>query len=180
MYPKAHAQLYVEIVKVLPGSCWIDKHPSLQENLRRVNPKVHKSVTKEAFKPKGTQGQYESLSTDHIDNVLSQYEAAHPATFSYIGCFPSDHHHLHPDALPTDLPTRYQGIVFNLDESHVIGLVEHPKSDHVTIQYFDSTGRGPNANIRDVIAALTKMHRSSGKKVKIEISEQNHRKGDTE
>ncbi|KAJ3229601.1 hypothetical protein HDU81_005234 [Chytriomyces hyalinus] len=167
-------------------SSWIDKNPSLLESLKHVNPKIYNSVTKEAFKPKGTRGKYEWLSTDHIDNVLYQYEAADPATFVYIGCFPSDHYHLYPDALPTDLPTRYQGIVFNLDESHEPGshwvslLIENPEPDHVTIQYFDSTGRGPNANIRDVIAALAKTHRDNGKKVKIEISEQNHQKGDTE
>jgi len=137
------------------------------------------------FRPKVTLERYGWLTTQHIDEVLFQYEEKYNKEcerefgkckyFKFVGTKPSDFYDY--EKLDLDELREYKkwALVLNLDSaeddgSHWVTLFV----DNVnkTIEYFDSVGRKPNKNI-DKFISIVKRHFKNYKYLFNDIKHQN-------
>jgi len=136
-------------------ACWLDSI-ELQNNLRRLSPKLFDTINKFSLKPKATKGKQDWLSTMEIEYVMEQYEKIHQ-NFKFIGCIPSDYFKLKPKSFPTYILDhyKYSAIVYNHDKSHQTGshwvavFFENKPDGSLQVEYFDATGDKPVKDIKD-------------------------------
>jgi hypothetical protein len=129
--------------------CWID-----QDFIKLIgDSELREKIKFFTFKPKSTKTPNGWLSTQNIDNVMSQYQQFDPS-FYFIGALPCDFYT--QTRVKYDDILKYQrvGIVFNLDKhnqsgSHWTALLIDNTID--TIEYFDSAGNAPNKYIKQFI-----------------------------
>lgn len=130
--------------------CWTQ-----QEFINRLSKDIKNELTNFTFRPTGPQGTFEWLNTNHIDNVLKQYEKV-DKEFIFLGAVPIDF-----DLLKNNVPKNEEemsllkkskiGIVFNLDKhnesgSHWVAL--YANLNKGLICYYDSYGIRPCFEIR--------------------------------
>lgn len=140
--------------------CWIK-----QDFVKRMDKKIKNDLSKNTYRPKGTQGRFDWLSTTNIDQVIKQYEDKYQ-DFKFLGTVPIDF-----DDLPglgiknlnfMDLINNNKtkiGIVFNLDEhhksgSHWVSMYSDLKKGNV--YFFDSYGLKPEKRIRKFMRRVTR------------------------
>jgi hypothetical protein len=126
--------------------CWID-----QDFVRELqDPEIDRFT----FRPEQPVGQHAWLSTDNIDEVMTQYEAMYPE-FIFIGPVPMDFAQVTPELMNPQLQgfannhkTKI-GIIFNMDPSHKRGshwvamFIDFSRPRNASIDYFDSFGKCP-------------------------------------
>ena len=128
--------------------------------------------TKNIFRPQGTKGRRDWLTTIEINNVMTQYELKYP-NFKFGGAIPRD-------ILRIDYPlmnTKYNirqlelddfnimkkniiGYIYNLDESHQSGshwVALYCNLDNCQVYFFDSYGLRPHKDIRIMVDKLCHM-----------------------
>mgnify|MGYP005645787331 CR=1 FL=1 len=137
--------------------CW------LKQNF--VKHMKDKDILKHSFRPNGPAGKFEWLSTNHINDVMEQYEKKY-TDFKFLGAVPMDFNKLPFLGIKDlDFTKEYEsgikkiGIVFNLDEhwqsgSHWVSL--YADLDKNIINYFDSYGERPESRVRDLVKKISK------------------------
>ena len=138
-------------------TCWL--------RLDIVKELQNPEILNNTFKPKGPSGQYDWLSTKHIDAVITQYHSIYK-DFVFLGTVPVDFddlpvlgiRNLNFDTLQANGKTKI-GLIINLDEhwkdgSHWVALYMDIKKNQ--IYYFDSVGTEPPKRIRKFINRITK------------------------
>lgn len=108
------------------------------------------------FKPAGTKGKYTWLTTDHIDNVLKQYEKLYP-NFNFLGALPCDFYKFEDANSYLEGDYDYIGAIFNLDKNDQDGshwVAFFIDNINKTCEYFDSVGGDPNQCIKKFIKYL--------------------------
>jgi hypothetical protein len=138
-------------------TCWL--------RLDIVKELQNQDIINNTFKPKGPSGQYEWLSTSHINAVITQYHSIYN-DFVFLGTVPVDFeelpilgiHNLNFDTLQSNGKTKI-GLIINLDEhwkdgSHWVALYMNIMKNQ--IYYFDSVGKEPPKRIRKFINRITK------------------------
>ena len=138
-------------------TCWL--------RLDIVKELQNPEILNNTFKPKGPSGQYDWLSTKHIDAVITQYHSIYK-DFVFLGTVPVDFDdlpilgisNLNFDTLQANGKTKI-GLIINLDEhwkdgSHWVALYMDIKKNQ--IYYFDSVGTEPPKRIRKFINRITK------------------------
>ncbi len=138
-------------------TCWL--------RLNIVKELDNKDIEENTFRPIGPDDRYEWLSTNHIDDVLEQYQKLNPK-FVFLGTVPYDFEELRPLGLHNldfaDLESKGKteiGMVINLDEhwqsgSHWVGL--YINLDKYQIYYYDSVGSKPGKKVKRFITRATK------------------------
>lgn len=138
-------------------TCWL--------RLNIVKELDNKDIEENTFRPVGPDDRYEWLSTNHIDDVMEQYQKLNPK-FVFLGTVPYDFEELRPLGLHNldfaDLESKGKtelGMVINLDEhwqsgSHWVGL--YINLDKYQIYYYDSVGSKPGKKIKRFITRATK------------------------
>jgi hypothetical protein len=137
--------------------CWI--------RLDIVRELQNQDIINNTFRPKGPSGQYEWLTTTHINDVITQYHSVYK-DFLFLGAVPVDFdelpilgiHNLNFDTLKSKGKTQI-GLIINLDEhwkdgSHWVALYFNIIKNQ--IYYFDSVGTAPPLRIRKFINKITK------------------------
>tara|TARA_B110000208_G_scaffold191059_2_gene256688 strand:+ start:412 stop:1335 length:924 start_codon:yes stop_codon:yes gene_type:complete len=164
-------QLLNTIVKQLP-QCNND-HICIISQKFIINKKL-----KNIFKPQGTKGQYDWLSTLNINDVLRQYELKYK-DFKFGGAVPSDvfsykkEERVDYPLMDTNLNIQHldlhdlniMGIkkiafVYNLDKSYQSGshwVALFCNLDKCQVYFFDSYGQRPSKDIRSMIEKLANM-----------------------
>ena len=130
-------------------ACWLD-NVQVRRHFSKEKPRRLMELEKKVFKPKGTKGKYEWLSTIEIENVFNQYNVM-KHNFHFISCVPSDYYTIYPWKFPTDIFDIYpkSAIIFNTDKmdepgSHWVAVYfERTGSNTLHVDYFDSTGDPP-------------------------------------
>ena len=138
-------------------TCWL--------RLDIVKELQNPEILNNTFKPKGPSGQYDWLSTKHIDAVITQYHSIYK-DFVFLGTVPVDFddlpvlgiRNLNFDTLQANGKTKIV-LIINLDEhwkdgSHWVALYMDIKKNQ--IYYFDSVGTEPPKRIRKFINRITK------------------------
>lgn len=128
-----------------------------------------KNMVHNIFKPQGTKGRIDWLSTIEINNVMKQYEKKYK-NFKFIGAVPRDilrikYPIMNEELFIKDLTIDYFiknnydtiGFIYNLDESwqsgsHWVTLYFNIKN--CQIYFFDSYGLKPHSDIRKMIRKL--------------------------
>lgn len=116
-------------------------------------------VLVEDFKPPIPEGKYTWLSTSDIERVLDQYEKVFE-DFTNMGVWPVDFQTIAPrEFYPLRIPTRYGGLVLNLDThdqpgSHWVALFLD--TDKNIVEYFDSFGDQPPQEVHDWVKTLSR------------------------
>lgn len=157
-------QLWGKIYKTLSPFC---KYERCWVDLDFVNAIPSKSLREKikyfTFKPKMSPDRYAWLSTRDIDYVLNQYqrlaEQRAPGKFLYLGAHPADYAVVENPNYKAIRHHPLVGIVFNLDThdmkgSHWVAMVVDNTLGR--IEYFDSTGKGPNKHIARFIKTIQK------------------------
>jgi len=122
-------------------------------------------INEYTLRPKGPKGQYEWLSTVHINDVIAQYHNKYE-DFLFLGAVPYDFedltllelHNINFNELIHDNKVKI-GLVINLDEhyksgSHWVALYTDLLQGHV--YYFDSYGIKPKKRIKKFITKIVK------------------------
>ena len=153
--------LLKELTSRLEGVC-SDQICWLKQNfIKKIK---NKDILNHTFRPSGPQGKFEWLSTNHINDVMQQYEKKY-IDFKFHGAVPIDF-----DDLPflgikdLDFDKLYNsgqnklGFVFNLDEhwqsgSHWVAL--YSDLDKKQIYFFDSYGKRPEKRIRKLVERIS-------------------------
>lgn len=140
--------------------CWL--------NSKVLKTLGNKDITHYTFRPKGPKHQYEWLSTNDINNVMSQYKVTHP-DFAFIGALPYDFEELEYTGINNinfeelERTTPKIGMIINLDEhyksgSHWVAL--YANLQNYKIYYFDSFGKKPGKRVfKFIIKILTYMYK---------------------
>lgn len=148
-------QLNKSITSCNTQRCWMD-----QSFTKALDKRTQDKLLTKTFRPTGPDGKFEWLNTVNIDEVMTQYEDAHPS-FKFLGAVPIDF-----DDLPVlgiknlNFKTMVGGgktelgIVFNLDEhdqpgSHWVAMYSNLKKGQV--YFFDSYGIVPEPRIRKLM-----------------------------
>lgn len=160
-------------------ACWLDnikvrKHFS-KERLQHLDTKV--------FKPKGTKGEDDWMSTIEIVDFFNQYNSIQP-DFHFINCVPADYYVVYPRKFPSNIFNDYKksAIVFNTDKmnepgSHWIAVFfEVIDQENLDIDYFDSTGEEPF----DEFYELLKLSVFNKWTIHLYINQKQHQKGNNE
>jgi hypothetical protein len=128
--------------------CWINSN-----FIRKMD---NEDILDYTFKPEGTKGKYDWLSTTDIEKVMFQYEKKYN-NFKFLGAVPYDFEDL-PDLIPYNLNIKkilnnkktQLGMVINLDPhyksgSHWVSFFTNLKQKQV--YFFDSYGHKPGKKI---------------------------------
>jgi hypothetical protein len=177
---KSKSQLWKSIYNRLKPickyeSCWIDLDFIKQIDDLNLREKI-KYFT---FKPKMTKHLNKWLNTKDINAVLQQYQEVHKS-FKFLGALPSDFYKI-IKVKWTDLYKYHTiGIIFNLDDhtqsgSHWVSFLIDNKIK--TIEYYDSVGDNPNANIQEFINKISKLFKH---KYNVKINTIKHQYGNSE
>jgi hypothetical protein len=138
-------------------TCWL--------RLNIVKELNNNDIQENTFRPIGPDDRYEWLSTNHIDDVMEQYQKVNPK-FIFLGTVPYDFEELRPLGIHnldfTDLESKGKtelGMIINLDEhwqsgSHWVGL--YINLDKNQIYYYDSVGSKPGKRVKKFITKATK------------------------
>ena len=149
---KSKKELWTMVSKVIPDCdtewCWMNTVKALRDDPEFRN----------TFKPGIPKGKHQWLSTDDIENVITQYEQV-ISGFKFLGAYPIDFAKVYPETFARFDPFEYQregikkiGIVFNEDPSYKSGshwvalFLNLPKK---RAWYFDSYGEPPHRNITE-------------------------------
>jgi hypothetical protein len=135
-------------------TCWLES-----KVVKSLNNNDIKHYT---FRPKGPKKQYEWLSTNDINSVMSQYMMKHK-DFKYLGALPYDFEELEYTGIDNinlkelESKTPKIGMVINLDEhdqpgSHWVALYTNLKNNKV--YYFDSFGKKPGKRVTKFIRKI--------------------------
>ncbi len=135
-------------------TCWLDS--KVVKSLNNADIKHY------TFRPKGPKKQYDWLSTNDINGVMSQYMMKHK-DFKYIGALPYDFEELEYTGIDNinlkDLENKTPkiGMVINLDEhdqpgSHWVALYTNLTNNKV--YYFDSFGKKPGKRVTKFIRRI--------------------------
>lgn len=165
--------------------CWLE-----QDFVKRLN---DVDISRYTFRPKGPEGKFDWLNTLHIEDVLSQYEKAHP-DFKFLGAVPMDF-----DDLPVlgishidlyDLQRngiKRLGMVINTDEHYKPGqhwVATYIDLDRGQVYFFDSVGDIPEKRVRRFLARNVKYLMTakniSFDDIDIRYNDVVHQKGNTE
>jgi hypothetical protein len=140
--------------------CW-----TKQDFVDKMDKMMKEELLKYTFRPEGPKGKFEWLNTTQLNDVMMQYEKAHP-NFNFLGAVPMDF-----DKIPQlgiadlDLEKEYNngkkrfGIIFNLDEhwqsgSHwVAAFVDLEQGINV---FNDSYGIAPTPEVRKLLRRFSK------------------------
>jgi hypothetical protein len=138
-------------------TCWL--------RLNIVKELKSDDIENHTFRPEGPNKQYDWLSTNHIDDVMEQYQKIKPS-FIFLGTVPYDFeqikllgiYNLNLSDLEKQGKTEI-GMVINLDEhwqtgSHWVGL--YINLEKYQIYYYDSVGNKPGKRVRAFISKVTK------------------------
>lgn len=138
-------------------TCWIK-----QDFVKKLN---DVDISQMTFRPDGPQGQFEWLSTTHIEDVLSQYEHVNKK-FLFLGAVPMDFDNLPVLGIKNlDFRKLHEsgntkiGIVFNTDEHYKPGqhwVAAFANLDKKQVYYFDSTGQKPEKRVIKFLARVAK------------------------
>lgn len=143
---------------------------SRQEFMNQIVKEMKYDILNNTFRPEGPVSSNEWLSTDHINQIMMQYENIYPE-FKFLGAVPSDCDKLNFCSLYQIDYHKYQhkynylAIIFNLDEygqsgSHWVALFIDLKRK--AIYYNDSTGKEPINNILNVINRFKHYYKERG------------------
>ena len=135
-------------------TCWLES-----KVIKLLNNNDIKHYT---FRPKGPKKQYEWLSTNDINGVMSQYMMKHK-DFKYLGALPYDFEELTYTGIDNinikelESKTPKIGMVINLDEhdqpgSHWVALYTNLTNNKV--YYFDSFGKKPGKRVTKFIRRI--------------------------
>lgn len=165
--------------------CWIEQ--DFVENIK----KKRDEVLTETFRPMIPEGKYEWLSNSDIDFVLHQYTLMDP-TFRYFSAAPIDFQDANVSgfrnlSLKSDMEQRgirKWGFVFNTDKSsgsgeHWVGMyVElfHTPNQMKwgTIDYFDSYGKEPPDEIKQLMHRLVTQGQKAGYNMVVNVNRRRH------
>jgi hypothetical protein len=112
------------------------------------------------FKPETTKKSTSWLSTNHIDEIMHQYEKKYDR-FKFIGTVPADVLRMNILEKYDERNFDYIGIIFNKDThgkpgSHWVScFIKCPEYGVKTIEYFDSLGGKPNKFIQEFLDLYT-------------------------
>lgn len=134
------------------------------------------------FKPKMTFTRDQWLNTQDINNVLQQYQELNP-NFKFLGALPSDFYKITKVDYSKIFDYKKLAIVFNLDEhdqrgSHWVAFIID--NSNKTLEYYDSTGKLPNKNIKYFINIVWKYLQKHDLNYKIYINKTKHQHGNSE
>lgn len=139
-----------------------------QAFMNEIVKEMRDDIINDTFRSIGPTNPKEWLSTDDINNIMSQYENVHP-NFKFFGAVPLNCDELSFCSLyKLDFDKYvhdnidYVGVVFNLDRhgqpgSHWVALFIDIK--HGEINFCDSNGRQPVDNISEIINQFTKFYK---------------------
>jgi hypothetical protein len=140
--------------------CWTQ-----QDFVDKMNGIMKDELTKFTYRPQGPTGKFEWLNTNHLNDVMEQYQKVHK-DFKFLGAVPMDF-----DSLPVlgikDINlddhinkgiTKF-GIIFNLDEhwqagSHWVAGYSDLKNGKA--YFFDSYGVAPDDRARKLLRRFAK------------------------
>ena len=129
--------------------CWVDL-----DFVKKIDDKYLQDKIKYfTFKPKMNERSDKWLGTKDINNVLQQYQEF-DHSFKFLGALPSDFYKVTKVKWKEIYNYKKIGIVFNLDGHRELGshwvafLIDNTNK---TLEYYDSTGNLPNANIQKFI-----------------------------
>jgi hypothetical protein len=158
--------------------CWLK-----QEFMKNVDHKVKKILDNDVFRPEGPTGKFTWLNTININQVMKQYESAHP-DFLFLGAVPIDF-----DELPylgiKDLDFKKLenegktkiGIVFNLDEHYKNGshwVAGYSNLNNGEVYFFDSYGIRPEKRIVNFMNKCAKYIKSKNIKPIVDYNKYRH------
>lgn len=166
--------------------CWIQ-----QEFIKRLNNEDIQNAYRPTMPKSWHQNKYEWLKTDDIENVMDQYEEAHP-DFYFIGPVPIDFdkpygigHCVVDELCKINLTEVYDegyrkiGIVFNLDPhdkpgSHWVSMYCQLKGKNKGIFYFDSYGIKPPNEVETLMKRLQNQGNLLNLNLKIKVNNVRH------
>ena len=174
-------KLYNEIKSRLKGICkeefcWVDAN--FMEILKKSD--FYDKIKYFTFKPEKPDIKW--LSTVDINNILQQYQGI-DESFKFVGAVPSDFYNIQKVKYNDILKYDSLGIVINTDDHTKKG--QHWTSIYIcnkenSIEFFDSTGRNPNRNVKKFIEHVISFLLKKGLKYKIKINKNIHQKQNTE
>jgi hypothetical protein len=165
--------------------CWVQ-----QEFVKRIDNEDIKNSYKPIMPKSWKSNRFEWLNTDDIENVMSQYEQAHP-DFIFIGPVPIDFdkpygigHCVVDELCKVNLAKLYKsgyrklGIVFNLDPhdkpgSHWVCMFCDMKKNK-GLYYFDSYGMQPPKEVDILMKRLQNQAKLFNMKLKIRVNNVRH------
>jgi hypothetical protein len=140
--------------------CW-----TKQDFVDKMDKMMKEELLKYTFRPEGPKGKFEWLNTTQLNDVMMQYEKAHP-DFNFLGAVPMDFDKIAQLGISDlDLEKEYNngkkkfGIIFNLDEhwqsgSHwVAAFVDLEKGINI---FNDSYGIAPTPEVRKLLRRFSK------------------------
>jgi len=182
--------LVKELEKRIGNNCSTQKCWGTQEFINKMDKIARTEYRKYTHRPNSPQGQFTWLSTTNIDDVIRQYEKNHK-DFKYFGAVPMDFATLTQYEISEvnykqlyDSGIRRLGIVFNLDKSgqpgsHWVSMFSDFNKGQ--IYYFDSVGKEPTPEVRDLMNLQVRFLKSIGmKNIKTGYNEVPHQKKNTE
>ncbi len=140
--------------------CWTQ-----QDFVTKMNKLMKEELLKYTFRPEGPTGKFEWLNTNHLNEVMEQYEKQHK-DFKFLGAVPMDFNDLPPLGIKNlDLKELYNngitklGIIFNLDEhwqsgSHWVAGFANLKDGKSF--FYDSYGIAPDKRARELLRRFAK------------------------
>jgi hypothetical protein len=191
LHPHKYKKYLVdELDKRIGPNCSTQKCWGTQEFINHMDKLARSEYLKYTHKPNSPQGRFTWLSTTNIDDVIRQYEKTHK-DFKYFGAVPMDFATLPQYEISSvnykelyDKGIRRLGIVFNLDYSGQPGshwVSMFTDFNKGTIYYFDSVGKGPTPEVRDLMNLQKGVMKSLGiKNVICDHNKTQHQKKNTE
>jgi hypothetical protein len=168
--------LLSEIGKRLNKKCTTQKCWAQQNFIKRMESKAREELQKYTFRPEGPDEGREWLNTNHINEVMAQYELKYP-NFKFLNAVPRDFQD-HDEYDKTDDDYRnlikrgktIVGIVFNTDKAGESG--EHWNAlyinfDEAQVYFFDSYGVPPNEEVKAHMIQIDKFMKHNCGKITI-------------
>jgi Ulp1 family protease len=144
--------------------CWLE-----QPFVERMHKLEKEELDKYTFRPSGTEGKFEWLSTIHLNDVMGQYEIKY-SDYKWLGAVPIDFDDILQFGIKNlnfqDLINKNKtkiGIIFNLDESWQSGshwVASFANLTEGLIYYYDSYGTHPENRIRKFLRRIAQFCKS--------------------
>lgn len=155
-------------------TCWIN-----QKFVKNLNSNFKNHLQKNTFRPVGPDGKNEWLNTNHINDLVGQYENKYP-DFKFFGAVAMDFDNVPQygiknadfNQLRKNGKTKF-GFVMNLDEhwqsgSHWVSLYADTVKGEIS--YFDSYGYKPDNRIYSLVKRIGMSCRENGIEPRIKIN----------